>query len=432
MTSADPCPVCLHMTCTCTPTPGNASGDLAATLDQVREFLRRFVVLPSDAAATAVTLWAAHTHLVDAFDSTPRLAFLSPEPASGKSRALEVLTTLVPEAMHAVNATPAALFRAVSDLESRPTILFDEIDTVFGPKAKDNEDVRGFLNAGHRKGAVAYRCVGLGTNQTVTPFPAFCAVAVAGLNDIPDTIGTRSIIVRMRKRAPNEPVQAWRARKCEPGGNAIRERLAAQLRAHAADLEDAEPDMPEGVEDRAADVWEPLLAIADAAGGTWPAQARTAAIELIQGASTEPSLGVLLLEHLAEVFTLQGDPAAITTSTLIDTLVEMPEAPWSSIRGTPLDARRLANLLKQYQVRSTKVRVGEITANGYRREDLWDAWNRYTPDAVPSPPEVQNIQNTQNTEQTALPTEPPNVPHVPDVPDVRESTHAPLDERKPA
>ena len=78
---------------------------------------------------------------------------------------------MVRHPMHAVNCSPAALFRSVADLEHRPTILFDEIDTVFGPKAKDNEELRGFLNAGHRRSGVAYRCVGLGTAQRVAGVP---------------------------------------------------------------------------------------------------------------------------------------------------------------------------------------------------------------------------------------------------------------------
>ena len=151
--------------------------ELARALDAAHTYLTRFVAYPDTHAAVASTLWCAHAHAVDQFDSTPRLAHLSPEPGSGKTRALEVESVLVPNPMHAVNATPAALFRSVSDLEAKPTIMFDEIDTVFGPKAKDNEEVRGFLNAGHRRSGVAYRCVGLGTNQKVVAFPAFCALS---------------------------------------------------------------------------------------------------------------------------------------------------------------------------------------------------------------------------------------------------------------
>ncbi len=294
--------------------------DLAESLDAVREFLTEFVVFPDKNCEIAAALWCAHTHAVDSFDSTPRLAFLSPEPGSGKSRALEVITTLVPAPMHAVNATPAALFRAVSDMDQRPTILFDEVDTIFGPKAKDNEEVRGFINAGHRKGAVSYRCVGIGTNQSVQPFPAYCAMAIAGLNDLPDTISTRSVIVRMRKRAPSERVKPWRARTGEPVGAQLRLALSKAVTHVVRELAQAEPVMPPGVEDRPADVWEPLLAVADCAGGEWPVLARDAATHLTMGQGDEPSLGVLLLTDIRQVFADKGDPAHIATTELIDAL----------------------------------------------------------------------------------------------------------------
>ncbi|MYW00167.1 DNA primase, partial [Streptomyces sp. SID3343] len=170
--------------------PGTAAepGDGARLLDEVEAFHRRFNVFPVEAAFVAVALWDAHAHLLECFDSTPRMAFLSPEPGSGKTRALEIVETLVPNPMPAVNASAAALFRAVSAGESTPTILFDEIDTVFGPKAGDNEELRGWINAGHRRSGVTYRCVGDGSNQSVQAFPSYCAVAVAGLGSLPDTI----------------------------------------------------------------------------------------------------------------------------------------------------------------------------------------------------------------------------------------------------
>ena len=153
----------------------------AEILAGVYDFLGRFVSYPSEAAHVAHTLWIGHTWFMDSHESTPRIAFLSPEPGSGKSRALEVTEPLVPRPVHAVNTTPAYLFRKVSDEAGLPTILYDEIDTVFGPKAKDNEDIRGMLNAGHRKGAVAGRCVVKGKTVVTEELPAYCAVALAGL-----------------------------------------------------------------------------------------------------------------------------------------------------------------------------------------------------------------------------------------------------------
>ena len=176
-------------------------------LKTVYNFVGRFVSYPSEHARVGHALWIVHTHLMDAWEATPRLAFLSPEPASGKTRAIEVTELLVPNPVCAVNVSPAYLFRKVGSDEG-VTILFDEIDTVFGPKAKENEEIRGLLNAGHRRGAVAGRCVVRGKNIETEEIPAYSAVAVAGLGWLPDTILSRSIVIRMRFR------EALYARPC--------------------------------------------------------------------------------------------------------------------------------------------------------------------------------------------------------------------------
>src|SRR5437763_12113369 len=190
-------------------TPDYSSSDL---LDAVHKFVGKFVAYPSAAAHDAHVLWLAHTHLMEAWESTPRIAFLSPEPASGKTRALEISELLVPNAVAAINVTPAYLFRKVGDDEAKPTILYDEVDTVFGPKAKDNEEIRGLLNAGHRRGAVAGRCVVSGKEVTTEEIPAYCAVALAGLGGLPDTLLSRAVVVRMRRRSPDETVEPYRRR----------------------------------------------------------------------------------------------------------------------------------------------------------------------------------------------------------------------------
>ena len=329
-----------------------ASRDGAAALDDVRVFIGRFCALPTEHAYTAATLWAAHAHVLDAFDSTPRLAFLSPEPGSGKTRALEILTLLVPWPMHAVNATPAALFRSVADKATRRTILFDEIDTIFGPKAKEHEELRGLLNAGHRRSGVAYRCVGEGTKQTVVEFPAFAAVALAGLGKLPDTILTRSIVVRMRRRAPDEHIEPYRARIHEPEGWKLRGMLADWTATVAERLTGHWPDMPPGVTDRPADVWESLLAVADAAGGPWPSRARDACAFLVRdNADRGISLGIRLLADLRDIF---DGARAITTEDILARLRALDAAPWADLKGAPLDARGLARLLDDYDITSKK------------------------------------------------------------------------------
>ena len=345
-------------------------------LDDVEQFLARFVAYPSEPARIAHTLWIGHTWFMDFWESTPRIAFLSPEPGSGKSRALEVTEPLVPRPVHAVNTTPAYLFRKVSDPDGAPTILYDEIDTVFGPKAKDNEDVRGMLNAGHRRGAMAGRCVVRGKNVVTEELPAYCAVALAGLNDVPDTIMSRSVVIRMRRRAPDEPVEPWRNRINAPEA----ERLAGRLRVWAENEGQMLdwPEMPSGIEDRAADVWEALLAIADLAAGEWPARARVAAVALVADFRAGiPSLGVQLLRDLRSVF---AGHDKLATETILEALHAMPEAVWGDLRGKPVDSRWLSRQLTKYGVSSKTVRIGDHTPRGYVTADLADPWARYVAD----------------------------------------------------
>lgn len=350
--------------------------DGSAILDGVHAFLGRFVAYPSKEAHLAHTLWIAHTHLMDAWESTPRIAFLSPEPGSGKTRALEVSELLVPNPVEAVNVSPAYLFRRIGDNEGPPTVLFDEVDAVFGARARDSEEIRGLLNAGHRRGAVAGRCVVRGKTVTTEELPAYCPVALAGLGQLPDTILSRSIIVRMRRRSPDETVEPFRRRLHVGEGHRLRDQLAAWVELVSADLRDAEPVMPPGVEDRNADVWEALLAVADHAGGEWPDRARVSAVSLVSlGREANPSLGIRLLSDLRSTF---GAADALPTTTILERLCAIEEAPWGELRGKKLDARRLAAMLRKYEVHPKQIRIGSgWTGKGYRREELHDPWQRY-------------------------------------------------------
>lgn len=373
-----------------------ARSPLADLLAETHRFLGGFVAYPSPEAHTAHVLWIAHAHVMDAWESTPRIAFLSPEPGSGKTRALELTELLVPRPVEAVNVTPAYLFRKVADEAGRPTILFDEIDTVFGPKAKDNEEIRGLLNAGHRRGAVAGRCVVKGKIVETEEIPAYCALALAGLGGLPDTILSRSIVVRMRRRAPGETVEPYRRRVHGAAGEALRDQLAAWAQHAEPVLTRAWPEMPAGITDRDADVWEPLLAIADAAGGDWPERARVAAVALVAlSKAGTPSLGVRLLADLRTIFdATQLDQ--LSTEQILEKLHAIIESPWGDLRGKPLDPRGLARRLKDYDVKPTTIRLAMSTPKGYRRCDLHDAWSRYLPAPVaagdPNPPTYPKVR----------------------------------------
>lgn len=385
--------------------------DGALILDETRAFVRTFCVFPDEHCLNAVALWAAHAHLVGHLHTTPRLALLSPEPASGKTRVLEVLELLVPEARLSLNASPAAIFRLLA--EKQICVLFDEVDAIWREAGKDdrNEDLRALLNAGYRRGATIPRCVG--PKHDVANFAVFCAAALAGLGALPDTLMSRSIIIRMRRRAPGEDVEPFRHRQCAPEGHRIRDRLAAWAKVVGTAIADSEPEMPSGIVDRPAEVWEPLLAVADAAGGEWPDRARYACVRLCAvAADRRVSLGVRLLSDLRIIF---RDAIALHTEVILERLIHGEEhgldadAPWDQLRGQPLGKRGLATLLKQYDVHPVKVKVDGRALQGYRREHLFDAWMRYLPSAPGTAEPAEPALDLQESGRFSV----PEVPQVP-------------------
>ncbi len=386
-------------------------------LNELRNFIRRFCVFPDEQALTAVTLWAAHAHMIENFYTTPRLALLSPDPQSGKTRVLEVLDLLVPESMFSLNASPAAIFRCLD--QGQITLLFDEVDSIWSGKGRDDnhEDLRSLLNAGYKRGATIPRCVG--PKHEVKHFTVYCAVALAGIGELPDTIMSRSIVIKMRRRAPDEVIEQFRIRTEVPVGNRLRQRIANWAACVGTNTD--WPEMPESVVDRNAELWEPLLIVADAAGGAWPETARTACTALIKSAEDRRvSLGIRLLGDLRTIF---KKARALSSAYILDALTSAhmgldDDAPWADLRGNPINARKLASLLKPYGIKSKKVSVDGSKLQGYQREDLWDTWQRYLP-----PPKSESVEPMEPEELEGVVESNPTCFEVPDtVPGVPDST----------
>jgi hypothetical protein len=298
-------------------------------LDAVAAFVARFSVFPSEHCAPTLALWYAHTHATEAFYVTPRLVLDSAEPGSGKTRVLEVAQYLVRAPEMTISATPAALFRLVS--LGPITILFDEVDAIFNPKnGGNNEDLRGLLNAGYKRSATIARCVGDAKNIKVERFPVYAPAALAGIaGNMPTTITTRAITIHMRRRRPDEPVEPFWERKVAREAKPLREQLATWIDSTSTRLSDAHPAMPESVTDRPAEIWEPLLAIADIAGDHWPETARNACQHFVFEAGPHTtSLGIRLLADLRDLFTRAGTGgyAPPTSSPLCATSMSHPGA----------------------------------------------------------------------------------------------------------
>jgi hypothetical protein len=369
--------------------------DGAAVLAELLAILTRYVVLPSADAAAAVVLWIAATHAQDAWACAPRLVIRAPEKRCGKSRLLDIVEGTCHNPLMTVNASPSAVYRSIG-ADTLPTILLDEADTVFGPAAGDNEDLRGLLNAGHQRNRPALRYDA--STRAVEKIPTFAMAALAGIGAMPDTIEDRAVVIHMRRRAPGERVAPFRHRRDRPALADIAAALNGWLAPRLADLEKAEPPMP--LEDRAADTWEPLIAVADIAGGHWPELARAAAIALTAARDQAAAVSdrVRLLADIRAAFTTLGSPEAATTTDLLKVLNSDPEAPWAGCGPAGLTGKRLGDLLGDFEIRSEILRFPVGRARGYLRAHFADAWRRYCPpeSAGVSVPSVTSVSSQVN------------------------------------
>ncbi len=373
--------------------------DGALLLALILAELRRYVILPPH-ADVACALWVVHTFALDFIAYTPRLAFLSAEKRSGKSRALRVVGAMVRRAQPAENCTPAVLFRLIE--AQQPTLLLDEADAwLVGQHA--NEELRGILNAGFEPTGQVLRCEG--ELHEPRGFRVFAACAVAMIGRPPATIEDRSIVVQMRRALPDQKVARLDIRAVREKAAGVRQRCVRFVADHADDLRSADPDIPASLDDRAADCWRPLIAIADQAGGEWPELARKAALALSGGRDADDSSrGTMLLHDIRAVFVERGVDR-IGSDDLVKTLRAMEGRPWAEWRhGQPITSNRVASLLKPYGVNPTTLRLpGGERLKGYALAEFADAFARYL-SALPSPPVLNrdNVTNSQTKPSSAF------------------------------
>jgi hypothetical protein len=349
-------------------------------LDAVRDSYAKFCIMPSMHALNGVTLWTVATHLVSEFHFAPRLVVRSAEKRSGKTRLVEVAAEMVPEKpLRIANATLAYVFRALAG-DPPPTILFDEADTMFGNKkvAESNEDLRALFNAGFQRGTPIGRTVG--PQHIPTEFETFAFAALAGIGRMPDTIEDRAVVVPMRRRKASEKVAPYRARRDGPDLNDTRAWIAEWADQVRDAIRHHEPtDL--GVEDRAADVWESLVSVADMAGGHWPKTARTAAMALVTQAAEDDaadSTNVRLLSDIRDVFGALPGVSFLKSDAMCIKLQEITDAPWKQF---DLNPSKLGRRLREYQIKTGRNAAG--SERGYRLDDMLDAFDRYLP-----PPEI--------------------------------------------
>src|SRR5262245_5043803 len=290
--------------------------DGAALLDAIETALRRFVVVTDD-QVHAIALWAVAAHALDCFDAFPRLAIWSPVKRCGKSRLLGLLRHVAPRALTTSNISPAATFRAVD--KAQPTLIVDEAETFTGG---DHEELRGILNSGHQRD-LAFVVRTVGEDHEPRQFSTWCAMSVALIGKLWPTLADRSIEIAMRRRGRMDRLERFRSTRADDLAR-LRRMAARWVADHAAQLARWDGHVPEGLHDRAADNWLPLFAVAECAGGEWPARARAAAIALT-GVEEDDEVAILLLADVRTIFAANKGAGRLSTAAILTGLHGMAE-----------------------------------------------------------------------------------------------------------
>ncbi len=388
--------------------PAGPAPDLGVFLNEVAVFLSRFVAFASPHQTVACALWAAHTHVYDRFNVSPFLHVSSPEKRSGKTRLLEVLELLVRSPWRVISPSEAVLFRKID--VHHPTLLLDETDTIFRRGRDDaHEPLRALLNAGNRRGVTIPRCVGDGAEIRLVEFDVFTPRVLAGIGELPDTVSDRSIPIRLQRRAAHEVVERFQARSVAQEAKAIRAGWKGWALRASEDLGRARPQVPSVLNDRAAELWEPLLVIADLAGEDWSVRAREAAIALHSGPQAQDeTVGVVTLQAVIETIEAHGTDR-LPTKAILGDLVKRDDGPWAEWWGRAVaagdfqgPAARLAKMLKPFGVVSKTIRLpGEDTIKGYVLVDFTDARARYCPPGPVDTPRAVTSVTTQGNQGPA-------------------------------
>ncbi len=368
------------------PEPWPDPVDGAQLLSDLANTLSHYVLL-SEGTAEAIALWIVHTHAHGASQVSPLLCISSPEKRCGKTTLLSILQALVKKPLPASNITPAALFRATE--KWRPTLLIDEADCFLA----DNHELRGILNSGHRRDS-AFVIRTVGDDHEPRQFSTWAPKAIALIGKMHPTLTDRSLIILMRRKRTQEKVLRLRLGQMEDFVT-LKRRISRWVTDSIKSLLHEDSPTPPELNDRAADNWKALFAIADLAGGEWPQKARSSALTLSLEESDEAA-GVLLLEDVQKLFS-EHKTSRLTSASFVESLIQMEERPWPEwSHGRPITTRQVARLLKPFGIQPKNLRVDAGVLKGYEKDQFDDAFARYLPDLSATPLQTKKDKDLGN------------------------------------
>ena len=378
------------------PWPEPVDGD--CLLRDINNRYRRQIISSHDASLT-ISLWTMFSWVHnDIAIYSPILLITSAESECGKSTTLGLLAHLAPHAIASVDISKAALYRSIQVWQ--PSFIIDEFDTVLASKDGDKNELKAVINSGHTRGQVVFRCIT--DEHKPEPFPTFAAKAIGMIGrKMPAPTLSRCIIVELQRRTKDEAIDKFK-HKDDPELANLRSRLMRWSMDNADTIEAATVLMPPTFDNRLADNWRDLFAIADLCSGVedWGDKARLAATNL-EGESDVISIGIRLLVDCKRIRDEVGGDC-ILSAELVARLKEDPEGPWAEWnRGKGLTQKSLAALLGGgggrgrrrrggFGIHSQTVHPPGQKGRGYVWTHFEDAWKRYLPvDDVSSASEGQ-------------------------------------------
>jgi Protein of unknown function (DUF3631) len=343
----------------------------------IKQFLLRYVVFSQPEHADVIALWIMHTWVADQADYTPYIYLHSPVMRCGKTQVQKVVEPLVRNPLRTCNVSEAALYREIE--ESHPTLLWDEIDSIFGNRktSEANENKRALLNAGYERGLRAIRMERGKGGFVKISFDPFCPKILAGIGKLPDTIVDRSIPILIHRRLKTQSCHKYRRRN-RAEARPIHDALEAWNKT--VDFRTSQPQMPDFMSDRQEDIWEPLLAIAYAIGGDVPELAREAARVLCDN-DNELGYGAAQLAAIRKVVGGQG---RITSANLINGLWEADALPSRLMEDDAPNHKKIGHWLSKFiqsygSKPARQLKIDGQNARGYEAAELKQIFDRYCP-----------------------------------------------------
>jgi Protein of unknown function (DUF3631) len=357
-----------------------ASG--AELLDAIVAIIKEYVIFDNEHAPRVVALWIVFTYLVHVFQFSPRLCITSPTKGCGKTTLLDIIFYMVLRPLLTSNVSAAALFRVIE--KYMPCAMIDEGDTFINLQ----EELRGVLNSGHRRGGGVLRVVGDDLEPRL--FATFCACVIALIGLPPPTVTDRSVVIELKRKRPGEKVRSFRTDRVEPF-KTLGRKAARWAQDHAIEIGATEAELPPEIFNRAADNWRVLKQIALVAGGSWPDYVDAAARAATADFSDEELLVQLLadiqaIEFAYEVHDHENGKEIVRTyereissAVLVQKLIELQGRPWAELpdTGKALTANKLARMVKPLGIAPDFLGPEDARARGYRREHFEEAFDRY-------------------------------------------------------